>query len=1000
LRAHSRLAGVTAELNVLDEITSARMRRAAFDGALAEWVGGHGDAAVDLLAAYGAGHLREMVEWVHAELRSRGEMRPRVPRSNGRATAGAGAAEEACVLLDSLLTRFSERYEEDKQRRGVVDFDDLELLGGRLLRQHPSVRERWRSRFELLMVDELQDVNRRQVDILIALDRENLFTVGDELQAIYGFRHADVSLFTARRTALAQEGRALALTHNFRSHAEIIAAVNAAFGARMGDGFTPLVAGRPTEWAPVAGEARAADAEGPRVELLLSDDEFRRVEAGAAQEGPLSRAPLTRQAEARHLAGRVRELIDGGLARAGEIVLLLRARTGLLAYAQALRELGLAVETVGGSFWDTEEVTDLMAYIRTIANPLDEEAMYGVLRSPFAGVSLDTAATVASHRREPWAALGALAAGEDPSGESPQWAASVDGADRERLVRLHALLVEQRARAGWLGVAGIVREAIVATGYEAHLASLPDGERRRANLRKLCRLAGEVEREDGPGLRRFVDRVAYMIEAAATGEQEAPAPRGLREAVRVMTIHSAKGLEFPVVCVAELGSRPQARNPDLIVDGARVGLRLKRAGDPESEAALDFEELCEERRSAQEAEEDRILYVGLTRARERLLLSGVASFARWPAVRAGCQPISWLAPALVHDLSERLGAVGAGVGEGKEPGGERAGGAGVGVRLWLNSPRAGDGLRGAPPRELRPQGPRSATSATGMARATGGGPVRAVRFPLTYTALSKIAACGYRYYLEDVLGLPEPERGGSGRRGGSEETSRRAPGSADSSPRERGRLVHAIMERMDFREGGPAAAATIGGPGGLSGGPSDGEREELMDLVVAAATSPLGRRLGTLELMREQPFAFAIEGEEALVTGAMDVYARLADGGALVVDYKSDGVSGRQDLEELVERQYAIQRRIYALAALRAGAPRVEVVHWFLLRPRDEVAATFEASQAGLLEGELGRHIEMARERGYSVSPHPHRELCAGCPGRGGLCSWSEEDTLQPRHGG
>ena len=116
-----------------------------------------------------------------------------------------------------LLALFGEHYEELKRDRGAVDFDDLELAARDLLREHEDVRTHWSERFDLLMVDEFQDTNRRQLAILSALSRENLFTVGDELQAIYSFRHADVDLFRARRAELAPRGASLRLTGNFRA---------------------------------------------------------------------------------------------------------------------------------------------------------------------------------------------------------------------------------------------------------------------------------------------------------------------------------------------------------------------------------------------------------------------------------------------------------------------------------------------------------------------------------------------------------------------------------------------------------------------------------------------------------------------------------------------------------------------------------------------------------------------------------------------------------------
>jgi hypothetical protein len=130
------------------------------------------------------------------------------------------------------------------------------------------------------------------------------------------------------------------------------------------------------------------------------------------------------------------------------------------------------------------------------------------------------------------------------------------------------------------------------------------------------------------------------------------------------------------------------------------------------------------------------------------------------------------------------------------------------------------------------------------------------------------------------------------------------------------------------------------------------------------------------------------------VTGVIDLLAREPDGRCLVLDYKSDRV-GAGDLEALVERDYGLQRLLYALAMLREGALSVEIVHWFLERPEEPVSARFEHSQREALERELAGRLARARERGFAVSASPHRGLCLTCPGRGGLCSWGESETLR-----
>ena len=137
-------------------------------------------------------------------------------------------------------------------------------------------------------------------------------------------------------------------------------------------------------------------------------------------------------------------------------------------------------------------------------------------------------------------------------------------------------------------------------------------------------------------------------------------------------------------------------------------------------------------------------------------------------------------------------------------------------------------------------------------------------------------------------------------------------------------------------------------------------------------------------MRREHPFAFALGEDEPLVTGVIDLLAREPDGGIVVLDYKSDRVGPEVDLGALVEREYAVQRLLYALAVLREGATKVEIVHWFLQRPHDWVGARYTAADRGALEERLAARVARARVEKFSVSPHPHRGLCLTCPGQGG----------------
>ncbi len=1011
LRVHPLAAGLDPEFTILEEGLAGRLRGQAWATSLRGFLMDERSEAVDLVAAYGADRVRAMVGTTYAELRSRGMRLPTLPETVR--TAGAddeidAAGRRACALLGELLKRFGYEYEACKRRRGVVDFDDLELRARELLDEHESVRAAWAERFELLMVDEFQDTNPRQLAILESLDRGNLFTVGDELQSIYGFRHADVNLFRARRDELVEHGGGLSLTRNFRGRRSLLDAVNVVFAERFGDGYTPLQAGR---------EDETALEEEPIVELLLTHkrgwEEDEELAERIAGELPPARAGA--QAEARLLAQRVAELVAGGTVAAGDVAVLLRAVGDLEVYEGALKDRGLSTLATVGGFWGAQQVVDLVAYLRALANPLDELALYGTLASPLVGVSSDglalLSAAAKTSKQGVWETLRHM---EESLSDGLSPLVRLPAADRDLMRGFCTRFEAERSAARRRTISQLIERALEQTGYLEQVLSLSWGERRLANVHKLLRMARRYEASEGRDLRGFLDHVAHQQDGMSGAEPDAPVAGGESDAVRLMSIHAAKGLEFGVVCVADLGRAQNLAVPDLLVDGDRVGLRLARLDGSEAMLTLDFDELCEERRQAQAEEEERILYVAMTRARERLLLSGAVDLEHWPEQKLGAPTISWLGPALVAELPTSVQTL-------ESPARDLAVSAsdgtrlGVGCRLnapetvgvvlrldWTAGARSGDVsssplisanmiTAGSGQQEQR-HSPSPDIALGNLAPLDTPTPLDT----LSYTALSELQRCGYRYYLERVLGMAERHSAPSA------EEPRGGVGRDGLDARLRGTIIHRLLETLDYaRDGAPSAAdvAILAREEGVRVDPR--EREEMAALLSKALDTELAARLAaaTRGVRREYPFAFSLGRDEPLVTGVIDLFVREPDGGVLVVDYKSDRVGAEDDLGAVVEREYAIQRLVYALAVLAGGGPHVEIVHWFLHRPWEPIAARYTAADKPELEDRVAELARRARTRAFTVSREPHRGLCLTCPGRSGLCSWSDSDTLRERVG-
>src|SRR4051794_928081 len=531
LRANAVRAGLDPGFRVLDEAESRAVRGAAFERALAAFLDGDRPDALDLVAAYGADRVAELVTARHDELRSRGMTRPSLPvpgaattdeaaararlataltaaladlsATDERATvvkaraalercgallAGAevrlgdldaacfkpgntaalktdacleylaahaafaaavrnAAAVGAVALFDDLLGRYADAYAEAKRSQAAVDFDDLELLCRDLLRDAPPVREALRERFARIMVDEFQDTNAVQLELLGLLGGDR-FVVGDELQSIYAFRHADVRIFRAERDRLAAAGASAELATNFRSRPAILGVVDDAFGAGHGGAHVPFAAGRD----------EAGQAPGPLVELLVTDIDAA-VDFPAEAFATLPPAPAWRRAEARLVAQRVADLVERDGVSAGDVVVLLRSAGDVAVYERALEEQGLPTLAAGGrGYWGRQQVLDLCAYLGAVANPRDEGALLGLLASPLVGLSSDGLAVLALGARggERWSALARAFCG----GEEAAWAGDLGDGDRDLLATFCPWFAGERARAPRLGLDELIERVI------------------------------------------------------------------------------------------------------------------------------------------------------------------------------------------------------------------------------------------------------------------------------------------------------------------------------------------------------------------------------------------------------------------------------------------------------------------------------------------------------------------------------------------------------------
>ncbi|MCC6728835.1 MAG: UvrD-helicase domain-containing protein [Chthonomonadales bacterium] len=549
-------------------------------------------------------------------------VRLRQAAESGAALQGVSREREEqaallCHRFAVAVARTWRDYAVAKRAAGVLDNDDLQAEAVRLLDERPEVRRRCRARFRWLLVDEFQDTNSLQMRLVSLLHEPSfggpeeapnrLFIVGDAQQSIYAFRNAEPRLFRdLERLHRGEASRShVTMADNFRARPEVLALVNHLFGRIWrGEGvaFTPL---RPM--------ASYAPKEEPSIELMV----------GAA--APRGEAVA---AEADAIAGRIADMVRGQRPtvtakespragepiRFGDVAVLMRTLSHIETYERAFARAGIPYFVVGGGrgYYARFEIRDVLNVLTVLDAPLDDVALVATLRSPLVGLEITTIHALARHARE---AAGKGARALYPAIPSFCGAGQGPLEDLAALAAFHALMEGLRREEDRLPVGMLLERIVAATDYDARLLVRPNGRRRLANLRKLLQMAHAEPRH---GVTPFVRRLREL-EKISEREGDAPTEEEAANVVRLITIHKAKGLEFPVVFLADMsrGLRHLERGI-FVCDPAALAFGCKLA-----DYASAAHRAIARRREQRDAEEaNRVLYVALTRAREHLVLCG------------------------------------------------------------------------------------------------------------------------------------------------------------------------------------------------------------------------------------------------------------------------------------------------------------------------------------------------------------------------------------------
>jgi ATP-dependent helicase/nuclease subunit A len=532
-------------------------------------------------------------------------------------------AIEAGQRFLRVTTEVQRAYQEHKSLHGVVDFDDLLVMARDLLHDRQDVRARLQERYRFLLIDELQDTDPVQMELVELLSGAEmttgkLFAVGDHKQSIYRFRGADVSLFQKLRSRLAHEGRQ-GLTFNFRSQPSILQFTNALLEDALTD-YEPLRAHQPqvNPGACVEFHWSAAESEGVTQDRLREAEGIaRRIAAMVGRE----KLVVEQTAE----GPRLREV------RRGDVVLLFRAMSNVHLYEAALRQFGLDYYLVGGrAFFAQQEIYDLLNLLRALENPQDEVSLAGALRSPFCCLS-DEALFVLRTSSAACGLAGPAASPQPaPGARRTLWDGLHDdrtlerlpGDQRPRVLRARGFLDRWRVLKDRLPIARLIGEVFADSGYDAAMQLEFLGDRKLANLWKLIDLARTFDRSGLFGLAEFIARLGDLVANQPREEQAATQPENA-DVVRLMSIHQAKGLEFPIVILPDMDAAVGGPQLPVAHWDCQLGCVVRPPSD-DPEPTFDDQgwSLWRMREDIEDWHESlRTLYVACTRAQDYLILS-------------------------------------------------------------------------------------------------------------------------------------------------------------------------------------------------------------------------------------------------------------------------------------------------------------------------------------------------------------------------------------------
>ncbi len=887
--------------------------------------------------------------------------------------------------VSRLLGGVDEEYRRRKGQQASLDFTDLERGARDLLQHNPGLADHYRKLYQQVMVDEYQDTNDLQKQILDLLVTGpdggrhwgKLFVVGDYKQSIYRFRGANVELFLATQREAAEAGeeraRVVPLVENFRSQEDLISFINS---------FFPLLMPEVTD-VTIKARRKSGNTQ-PCVEFLA---------VPAQGEDNLD----YRQREAQAIARRIITMVAGGErliweagrggggevprpVKFGDIALLFRAMTHVKAYERALADVGIPYYVVGGDgFYAKQEIRDILALLKLLVNPTDRLALAAVLRSPFCGVMDDTLLALADRGK-----------GDLLRGFRRFRDINLSAEESGKLDVLTSLLRRFRPIALRLPVSRLLPLLLDNTGYRQVVLTWPVGRQAYANILKLEEMARS---RSGKQVHTLDDFVSVLEKDMMGGVREREASLSCEggDAVRLLSIHRSKGLEFPVVFLTDLSREDRHQSPRLAFS-AGSGVVLKAPVAPGRWEKHNLWEMVEEEdRRAHRAETVRILYVGTTRARDYLVLAGMPDrqvpsrellaqgrYTRWVDALLGWDRANWEKGLLPYGDGTR--AIKLTMADSNSDSGvelpPRLIDRYPGLRTQLAVLAGGTGPVGPEQAGIFAQQEALATTGlvTARLRPAEAGGVAGISLPVT--ALVDLVHCPRRYYLSHSLGL--------GRRIPS--LGRGIEGKLDAATR--GTVIHRVCELLRQPEHLPVLVDQVLRAEGFTGDRLTAAMAEVMPLLANYAHSPLFQRVqAAVGRWHEMGLSLAIGNFR--LEGVVDQVLEEAGGSLTVVDLKTNRLAAG-DVPRLAE-YYRVQAMAYAVGvASWLDRPVQEVCLYFM---QVDQAVTLPVTTA--MAGELVEKVE--EMTGLLTGPRVVERfapqpgwLCPACP-HWGICRPGQE---------